>query len=354
MKFMKVLKTLGIAVVAFAIYLGLLATLIHFEKAADEPSITNLSEAIWYSVVTMTTVGYGDMYPLTSQGKWIGYLFIVASMGVLGLLIGRISNMINELRENRRLGYNGTNFTNHVVIIGWNRFAQTVMEQLIPADVKVAVILDQRAQIELLVEQYDKTQVFFLLADPHNFELARKANIEAANIVFVNLDDDTDKLVYLINSKKFYHRALTYGVAVNDPELVPAFETAGAAVVLSRDEIDAKLTASFIFEPEVAKYIEQLISSAVNEDDFDVQQYRVIAENRFKDRLYGEAFFEIRKQLDAILIGLATTINGEHVVLGNPDDPNLKISEGDYLILITSGRAAKQLQRAFGVAEGSI
>lgn len=350
----KVLKTIGIVIVVLAIYLGLLATLIHFEQASDEPSITNLGEAIWYSIVTMTTVGYGDMYPVTEQGKWIGYLFIIASMGVLGLLIGRISNVINEVRENRRLGYNGTGFTNHVVIIGWNRYAQTVLEQLVAAGVKIAIILDRRSQLELLAENYEKDQVYFLLADHHNFELARKANIEAASIVFVNLDDDTDKLVYLVNSSKFYHRKIRHAAVVNDHELVPAFKAAGADVVLSRDEIDAKLTASFIFEPEVAKYTEQLISTAVDEESFDVQQYRVIAKNRFKDRYYHDAFFEIKKQLDAILIGLATTVDGEHVVLGNPDDPELKISEGDYLILITSGRAAKQLQRAFGVAEGSL
>lgn len=246
--------------------------------------------------------------------------------GVLGLLIGRISNMLNELRENRHLGYNGTNFTNHVVVIGWDRYAETVLEQLVLAEIKIAVILDQRSQLDLLAESYERSQVYFLLADQHNFELARKANIEAASIVFVNLDDDTDKLVYLANSKKFYHRPIKYAVVANDHELVPAFNAAGADIVLSRDEIDAKLTASFIFEPEVAKYTEQLISSASDEDSFDVQQYRVIAKNRFKDRYYLDAFFEIKKQFDALLIGLATTIEGERVVLGNPDDPELKIS----------------------------
>lgn len=224
----------------------------------------------------------------------------------------------------------------------------------LPAGVNIAVILDQRSQIDLLAESHEKSQVYFLLADHHNFELARKANIEAASIVFVNLDDDTDKLVYLVNSKKFYHKPIRYAVVVNDQELIPAFNEAGAEIVLSRDEIDAKLTASFIFEPEVAKYTEQLISSATDEDSFDVQQYRVIAKNRFKDRYYLDAFFEIKKQFDAILIGLATTVDGQRVVLGNPDDPELKISEGDYLILITSGQVAKHLQRAFGVAEGSL
>ncbi|SEI87183.1 voltage-gated potassium channel [Allopseudospirillum japonicum] len=354
MNYTKIFKNLGFAVAGLAIYLGLLSTLIHFEKQAESPSINTLSDAVWYSIVTMTTVGYGDMSPQTELGKIIGYIFIFASMGVLGFLIGRISSFINEIHENRRLGYNGTKFMNHVVIIGWDRFAQNVVDQLVASDIKVAVIMDQRAQLELISENYDREQVYFLLADHHNFELARKAHIEAASIVFVNLEDDTEKLVYLMNSQQFYYRDLKYGVVVNDDELIPAFEAAGADIVLSRDEFDAKLTASFIFEQEVGKYTEKMISGSKKEDDFEIQQYRVISQNRFRDKLYSEAFFDIKKQLDAVLIGLATTIEGERVVLSNPDDPNLRISEGDYLILIASGQVSKKLQRSFGVNEGSL
>lgn len=355
MNFQKIIKNIGFAVVGLAVYLGLIATLIHFEQAADEPTINTITDGIWFSIVTMTTVGYGDLSPETEQGRLIGYIFIFSSLGVLGFLIGRISNLITEVKENRRLGYNGTTFMNHVVIIGWDRFAQAVLDQLVAANIKVAVIMDQRPQLELVSENYNPEQVYFLLADHFNFDLARKAHIEGASIVFVNLEDDSDKLVYLANSKQFYYRKLNYGVVVNDAELIPAFEAAGASIVLSRDDFDAKLTASFIFEPEVAKYTEQMISGAANEDDSEILQYRVIAQNRFKDRLYNDAFFEIKKQLDAILIGLAKTVDdGTRILLSNPDDPELKINEGDYLIVVASMKVAKQLRKSFGVQEGSL
>ena len=74
----------------------------------------------------MTTVGYGDMYPQTFGGRFIGYIFVLASLGVLGFLVGKVSALFTEMSENRRLGYHGTSFTEHVVIVGWNSFAQTV------------------------------------------------------------------------------------------------------------------------------------------------------------------------------------------------------------------------------------
>jgi len=353
MKKAKFLKYLGMAAAGMVVYLGLLQALIWLERAAGEDaSITNLPDAIWYSIVTMTTVGYGDMYPLTYPGKILGYLFVLASMGLLGILVGRISSFITELRENRRLGYNGTAFTNHVVIVGWNRFSQTVAEQVLAAGIKVAVITDERDDIELLAESHDRRQFFTLLADPFNLELTQKANLEQSSIVFVNLPDDTDKLIYVVNGKKRFGDLVQYGVVVNDVELIGAFETAGAKVVLSKDEIDAKLIASFIFEPEVAKFAEKLIASATSEDDYDMQQYRVTDANPYLNTAYQEAFFEIKKRFNAILVGIATRQNGQWTVLENPADP-LTIGLEDQLILITNSSGSKQLQAAFGVSEGS-
>lgn len=97
-----------------------------------------------------------------------------------------------------------------------------------------------------------------------------------------------------------------------------------------------------------------MISGAANEEDAEILQYRVTAQNRFKDRLYADVFFDIKKQLDAVLVGLATSIDGRRMVLSNPDDQNLKISEGDHMILIASAKSTKQIRRAFGVQEGSL
>lgn len=76
------------AAAAAAAYLLLLAALTMAERSADGAVIGSMEDAFWYSLVTLTTVGYGDLYPVTPAGRIIGGLFVLFSAGLLALLIG--------------------------------------------------------------------------------------------------------------------------------------------------------------------------------------------------------------------------------------------------------------------------
>ncbi|MCQ2558644.1 MAG: ion channel [Oscillospiraceae bacterium] len=75
------------AAVLLLAYYVLLQLMVYFEASSEDPSITSLPLALWYSLVTMTTVGYGDLYPVTIAGKVIGVLFLLLSAGALTALI---------------------------------------------------------------------------------------------------------------------------------------------------------------------------------------------------------------------------------------------------------------------------
>ena len=73
-------------------YLGLLALLAAVEKGHPDASIQSFADALWYSIVTLSTVGYGDLYPVTVAGKVIGVLFVLLSVGALAFLVGAAVN----------------------------------------------------------------------------------------------------------------------------------------------------------------------------------------------------------------------------------------------------------------------
>ena len=81
-------------VIAVAAYLSLLLLLLLAETGADGATIRSFPEAIWYSLVTMTTVGYGDTYPVTLAGRMIGVLFLLASVTVFATLIAGLSELM--------------------------------------------------------------------------------------------------------------------------------------------------------------------------------------------------------------------------------------------------------------------
>ncbi len=62
------------------------------ESGAPDANITSASDSIWYTYVTMTTVGYGDKFPVTETGRVIGMIIMAAGVGLFGTLTGFLSN----------------------------------------------------------------------------------------------------------------------------------------------------------------------------------------------------------------------------------------------------------------------
>jgi voltage-gated potassium channel len=62
------------------------------ERTDPDANITTAADALWYSIVTMSTVGYGDQYPVTHLGRIIGTLVIILGVAVFGTLTGFLAN----------------------------------------------------------------------------------------------------------------------------------------------------------------------------------------------------------------------------------------------------------------------
>lgn len=66
--------------------------MLRVESGDPDANITNASDALWYVIVTMSTVGYGDQYPVTNAGRNLGSFIIVLGVGIFGTLTGFLAN----------------------------------------------------------------------------------------------------------------------------------------------------------------------------------------------------------------------------------------------------------------------
>jgi len=339
------------AIIVVGVYFILITLLVYFEKDSDQSALINYTNAIWYSVVTLTTVGYGDIYPTTIYGRIISYVFVILSMGVYGFMIGQFASIITTFKQNKMLGYNGTLFENHVVIIGWNDFGHLVTEQLIGANKHVAIVTRNKDDISIIHERYDKKQVYTLYADFENIEMLRKANIEKCSVVFVNLTDDTEKLVFVLDMKKIFHN-LDFVVTLENSNLKNTFINAGVTNAISPHEISSKILASYMFEPDVASYTEDIMSFAHTPSDYDIKQFLVTYDNPYLKGAYHDTFIDIKNKFNGILIGMVKKDeNGNRRIIKNPVK-DFEIGLGDYLIIIVNGSSFELIQKAFNIQEG--
>lgn len=338
-------------IIGFVVYLLLVVALVESESISSQSALTNYTNAFWYSIVTLTTVGYGDLYPTTIYGRVIGYIFVLCSLIFYGLLVGSFSTFIANLRENRKLGHSGTNFQNHAVIIGWNDYGRMVADQLLSVGKKVAIVTNNKTDIDFIHEKYPYKNIFSLYSDYKNYEILKKVNIEASSITFINLNDDTEKLVYILNMRKIYPD-LEYVVNLDNSDLKKTFIAAGVTSTISKHEISSKLLASYMFEPDVAVYAESIMSSANTDNDYDIKQFLVTNKNPFSGKGYNDVFFALKQKYNTVLIGITKRDKfGNRKLLKNPSG-DIKVAPGDYLIVIVNGRYFKLLRRAFRVEEG--
>ena len=91
---MLTLLLIGILVLEF----GSLVMLI-LERNAPGANITTASDALWYVIVTMSTVGYGDQYPVSNAGRELGTFIIVIGVGIFGTLTGYLANLFLAPRK---------------------------------------------------------------------------------------------------------------------------------------------------------------------------------------------------------------------------------------------------------------
>src|SRR5258708_8141003 len=343
----KALITLAVLV---ALYGTAIWLLLELEGGLPGSKINSLMDAMWYLVETLTTVGYGDTLPTTYWGKIIGFGFLLSSLGVYGFIIGQIANFMSTLKEQKELGLNGTQFKDHVVMIGWNEFGQSVISHLVAAGRQVAVITKDRSSIDIIREFYSHESVYTLYSDYNNFDFIGKANLKEASIVFINLNDDTEKLVYIINIKKHFQN-LNYVVTLDNGNLKNTFVNAGITYAISKNEISSKLLASYIYEPDVALFSEEIIAYAHDEHEYDMKEFLITGSNPFIGMPYEKAFFDFKKQCNVVLIGLVRVNEGKRTLYKNPEG-SLAVQDGDYLVMLMDRKGQDRLKRVFNIEEG--
>jgi len=328
------------------IFFSLLFVLVQVEKENPSASIHTFSDAFWYLIVTLSTIGYGDYYPVTSFGKIISIIFILTSFGILGYIISTLTIKINQYMEDKKTGFFGTNMKNHIVMIGYDKFSGIILKQIVATGIKVAVVTDKREDIDTISLSLKNKDVFTLYTDLEDFESLEKVNIAQSSKVFIKLDDDTKMLVYILHLKRYY-KDLEIVVSLDNSTLKEPFKSAGVLYAVSREEIAAKLVASFIFEPEVALLTEDIMSSAVDKHDFDLMEFRVTTDNPFLGKEYNLVFHEMKEKYDCILLG----IYQDKILFKNPSK-KIILKENDYLVILSNGLGENQLTELFNTKQG--
>jgi voltage-gated potassium channel len=316
------------------------------------PNIGSIEDAFWYTIVTASTVGYGDTFPISTLGRLVGGLYIILTLVSLGAVLGGVTSAVAEANRLRFLGMDGCKFENHLIICGYSRIAEVALAELLASDQKVAVIVEEEDQISHVREEVaggkNPANLYVTAGDPSSFATLDRANVAGAATVIAASDDDTRNLVTSINirSRNTAARIIVY---IKRDELRTTLNTAGVTYVASPFELSGRLIASAAFEPEVAQLIEDVSSS---QGGHDLQQFMVIDGSP----IIGKSIKELRETMltmgGALLLahGRSAGDNRFNVVPNPPGD--IKLAVGDALIVVGDDKQNEISEKYLGCRQG--
>lgn len=304
--------------------------------------------AVWYSLVTVSTVGYGDYAPKTTAGRIAMGFLIIFTFTNLGILMGMVNETVLEAKERRELGLDGTDFKDHIIMVGWSSIGRIVLQELIGAGQRVAVVTDNREAIPGIRDVAPRNQIFITLGDPTQEKSIHRANVAQARTVVLCEDDDTRNLILSLMIKELNPKARVI-VSVQREELKRTLTSAGVTYVTSPFEMSGRLVASAAFEPEIAIFIDDITTAASG--GYDLQQY-TIAAGSAGDGISVEAFQTKMVQIGGSLLVAVAEWDGAKWQMKPHPAPDRTFKPRDILIVLGNAKQNQALRHFLGTEQG--
>ena len=306
---------------------------LYFELSG-KPDLT-WTDAIWWSVVTMTTVGYGDLFPETLGGRYlIGFPTMLFGISILGYLLSVVATDLIEARAKELRGMGEAIANDHILLVhnpGINRLSAVVAElRNDPKSAKRAIVLIDE-QLEELPPQLHDQAVRFIRGDPTKAETLERANFRGAtNAIVLALDpldahSDHQSLAVALTLEKLHSEIITTCEVV-DPERVELFKRAGVDGIVCLADLGSNIIVQEALDPGVHGVLHEITSNTFG------QQVYLVAVGRLSDPTFGGITTSCAKAA-VLCIGLQ---RGEEVLI-NPGDA-AAVQPDDRVVCIAARR----------------
>ncbi len=295
-------------------------------------------DSFYMTVITVTTVGYGEVHDLSRMGRMFSIFLILAGFGLAAFLASEGAKLLldGDLKTvlwNRKMEKRISKLNKHYIVCGFGRMGRTVASQLAKRHIPVVVIESNEERVESIKDQDFALVTGDLLED----EVLIQAGIERAAGLITVLSRDSDNLLVALSARELNHNL--HIVARGEHVSIDAkLKRAGADVVVSPYQISGEYIANNLFEKlaQIA-YVDQ-------DDNYNIAGYKL--KTKIIGAEAGCKLSEITKGVGAVVA--LTTVDNQQII--NPDIHRV-VEAGEELILLNTHQRTEVVRKKVLVAD---
>ena len=235
----------------------------------------SMLEAIYMTILTMSTVGFAEVKPLSDAGRVFTIFLILSSLSVFTYFLTLISkyildgDFINQYRK-YKMQQKISTLTNHVIICGFGRNGKEAATVLTNSGVPVIVIEEKSNKTDL-----HDSKIIVVEGDATKDELLIQCNIANAKSLITTLPNDADNVYVVLAARELNSKINIISRASNDVS-VKKLKTAGANNIIMPDKLGGAQMATLVLSPDIKELLD--IMSIQNNEEFSIKEYIVTRE----------------------------------------------------------------------------
>lgn len=303
----------------------------------------SLFDAFYMAIITITTIGYYEVRPLSEAGRVFNVIFIITSFSTFTFVLARITQYIlsGEMKlyfTKKRLMEALEKMHNHVVVCGFGRNGQQAVKTLKAHKIDFVVIEKEAEAIRQQAHE-DRTLVY-LTGNATDDEVLIQAGVQRARAILITLPQDADN-VFIVLSARSLNPGLRIISRASNQSATAKLYKAGADSVIMPDMIGGTHMATLVSKPDVIEFIDFLSGEdgeAIHIEAVGCEQLPVTIRNKTLKEIMDW------KKTGVNCIGIKDE-TGRFVI--NPPD-SVVIGEGMKVIVLGTREQIAEMKRNVG------
>jgi voltage-gated potassium channel len=290
-------------------------------------------DALYMTVITLSTIGYGEIFPLSHGGRAFTMVLIVSGVGMVAYLLTTMGQLFamdvfSRLMAGNSMQKQIDRVAQHIIVCGYGRFGQILVEELMRSEASIVIVeRDPLKQPEL-----ERSGLPFVIGNATSDQVLASAGLPRARVIVAATSSDPDN-VFITLAARELRPDIRVHARGETAESIRRLKQAGADFVLSAYQMGGVSLAASIIRPSVAQFL-QIARPRVGEA-VDLEEVRVMSQAR----LLGKTLGAIEQETTRLRIVALMRADRTELI----PDPNLRIEVGDFLVVIGERTSLEQL-----------